>query len=312
MKQAIITVFLLFTFIILYASDPVFSRKKDMEDTTSSDLSSNSKMENQLIYPVWGYFIDASVGFSDITNNNLSSELWNSNGDLAYTFTAGYFRSFGSNFKIKTGFGVSNYRNSSTGNGEIISPEFKDIDNDTYTESLALINSKQSSNLMYLSVPFILEFGNTNINKLGLYVDVGMNYSYLIYENNTVEGTYTTKGNYNQWGVTLEDIPELGFYTSKEIDSNTGFKKFNYSVLGGAGITIPISGVTIFKLGLVACLGLNDIGNNKSDNSDNSSLSEEANNFRSKYINNTLAVTKGSKTHYIGIELGLYINKLVK
>jgi hypothetical protein len=256
--------------------------------------------------------MDASVGLSSIKNNNLSSEIWNSNGSLGYNFTTGYFHSLSPWIKIKAGIGISCYTNSLTGNGDIPTQQFKDIDDDIYTEHLALLNVKNTSNLMYLSIPLIIEFGNTNFNKIGFYLDFGIKYSFLVMENNKMNGTYTTKGNYLEWGVTLEDVPELGFYTQKSIEPSVGFQKNNYSILGGAGITIPISGVLIFKVGLAGSLGLNDIGNNPSDKTDENPLTEDTYEFRSRYIDNTLAVSEGSKTRYIGIEFGLYITKLVK
>lgn len=312
MKKTIITVCLLFTFIIIYAENPVVIKEKSGMKSEATIPSSESILDKNYIYPVWGFFVDGSAGLSSIENNNLSSEIWNSSGGLGYTFNAGYFRSFGPWIKIKAGIGFSSYNGALTGSGDVTPKQFYDIDNDIYTEQLTLSNIKNTSNPMYLSVPLIFEFGNTNINKLGFYVDLGMKYSFLLSENNKTEGSYATTGEYEQWGVTLENIPELGFYNQKSIEMNEGFQKNNYSLLGGAGITIPISGVVIFKLGITGSLGLKDIGNNRSEKSDQSPITQEVYDFRSSYTNNTLAVTKGSKSRYIGLEFGLYINKLVK
>lgn len=309
MKKSIITVCLLFTYIFSYSSHPVISDKKEKTDAIST---SKSIIDKNYIYPVWGFYMDASAGMSEIKNNNLSSEIWDSKGDLGYTFNVGYFRSFGPLFKIKAGVGFTGFTNSLTGNGEVPAQQFKDVDNDSYLEHLTLITIENKSNPMYISAPLIFEFGNTNINKIGFYFNLGVNYSFLINENNSLKGSYTSTGEYVQWGVTLEDIPELGFYSQKNIESGDSFQKTNFSALGGAGITIPISGVVIFKIGLAGSYGLKDIGNNLSHKTEESPLSEESYAFRSKYINNTLAVSKESKTRYVGIEFGLYINKLVK
>ncbi len=312
MHKTIFSICLLFTFITAFADHALGSDKKDKKEIDTSDSPSKSMIDKNTIYPVWGFYLDASAGLSEITNNNLASEIWDSQGDLGYSFNFGFFRSFGPFFKIKAGLGVSSFSNSLSGNGEVPSQQFFDVDNDNYLEHLTLTNIENKSNPMYISAPVLLEFGNTNVSKVGYYFNVGINYSYLIYENNSLNGTYTSSGEYLQWGVILEDIPELGFYSEKNIASDKGFQKTNFSALGGAGITIPISGTVIFKIGLTGAYGFKDIGNSLPEKPDESSLSDASYAFRSKYINNTLAVNKGTKTRYVGIEFGLYINKLVK
>lgn len=312
MKKITITICLLFSTLVPYANNPDLPKEKKSKTTVSNSLYSLSAEKGNSIFPVWGFYIDGSSGLSNILNNNLSSEIWDSKASLGYSLNIGYFHSFGSMFRIKTGLGFSSLSNSLTGNGEFISQSFLDIDNDSYTETLILNNTQKNSNLMYLSVPVIFELGNLSINKTGFYFDFGFKYSYLIHENFNTQGNYTSKGYYEQWGVTVEDVPELGFYSSGELESNVGFKKSNISVLSGFGVTFPLSGVVILKLGIVGSFGLIDIGLNQSEKSDLSPLTEEAYQFRSAYIDNTLAIKKGSKTGYFGFEIGLYINKQVK
>jgi len=276
---------------MLFAAKPITSKEKKTEKSVNNISPSLQEMKN--IYPVWGYYIDASPGIATIKINSLSSDVWNSASNFGYNLSAGYVHSFGPWTKVKLGIGVSSYNISLTGNGEIQSPQIEDIDKDTYTELLTLSNGEHIVNPMYLTVPLTFEFGNSNINKIGYYIDLGFEYSFLITENNTTTGSYTSKGNYPQWGVTLENIPELGFYTDRNLESGLNLQKSIYSVRGGAGITIPISGVLIFKLGFTGHLGLNNIGEDP-------------------YIYNPLATSKGNKARQIGIEFGFYICKLVK
>lgn len=311
-KKVIITVSLIFSILIPYANNPDSPKSKKIIKDISTVTSFVSAEKGNKIFPVWGFYMDGSAGLSNIINKNLASEIWDSNANLGYNFNVGYFHSFGSLFRIKTGLGFSSYSNSLTGKGEVLSQQFMDIDNDSYTETLLLTNAQKTFNPMYLSVPVLFELGNLSINKTGFYVDLGFKYSFLMNENNKNTGTYSTKGNYEQWGVTVEDVPELGFYPSKEMESNLGFKKSNYSIIAGAGISIPLSGVTILKLGITGSFGLKDIGGNQSAASDISPLTEEAYQFRSEYIDNTFAVKEGSKTAYLGFEIGLYFSKRVK
>lgn len=311
-QKLVITVSLLFSILISHAINSDIPKQKGIKASILNGSSFVPSEKGNSIVPVWGFFIDSSVGMSTIMNSNLSSEVWNSKSNLGYTFNLGYFHSFGSLFRIKTGLGFTSYSSSLTGNGEVLSSQFMDIDNDSYTETLILSDAQKTFNPMYLSLPILFEIGNLSINKTGLYLDLGFKYSFLFNENNKNQGTYTTKGNYDQWGVTIEDVEELGFYLSKDMESNVGFKKNNYSIIANAGVTIPVSGVVILKLGITGSFGLKDIGGKASGSSDISPLTEEAYQFRSQYIDNTFAVKKGSKTAYIGFEIGLYFNKQVK
>lgn len=316
MKKAVITIWLIFIIVIVFAGNPPEGENEKSKSNNSlfspSNLPSNSNYRKNYIYPEWGFFVDASPGISFINNNNLSSEIWKSKGDLGYSFNVGYFHSLNSSFKIKTGLGVSGYKNTLQGNGNIPPQIFTDVDNDPYTENLILTNVENNSSPTYLSIPAIFEYGQTNINKTGFYVNIGFMYSFLFNDSFKPGGSYTTTAYYDQWGLTLENIEELGLYTEKNLESNGTFRKNNLSVLGGVGITVPISSVVIFKAGFVGNLGLTDIGNNQPVQTDSDPLSAEAFEFRSRYVNNSLAVTKGTKTRQIGFEFGLYINKRLK
>lgn len=312
MKETIITTCLLFSYIIVQAIEPVTTKDGKTETSILYMPVFAQAPYKKEIYQEQGFYVDASTGKSNIRNKNLSSDIWNSKSNLGYNFNLGYFYSMTPWVKIKMGMGFSSYSTSLKGNGEIDSPEFKDIDNDTYIESLTLSNVDYTINPMYLTIPLIMELGNPNINKVGYYFDLGLEFSFLINENNKSGGTYSTKGKYPQWGVVLEDVPELGFYSAKDLESNQGMKKSNYSIKSGAGITIPLSGIIIFKIGVAGYLGLKDIGNKQAKNDDYSPLTQQAYEFRSRYINNPLASSEKSKTLYTGIEFGFYISNRVK
>lgn len=312
MKEILITTCLLFSCLILYATEPILTKEKKSEKTAAYSNIETQAPYNRIIYQEQGFFIEASPGVSSIKNKNLSSDIWNPESNLGYNFNLGFFRSVTPWVKIKLGLGFSSYSTHLKGDGEINSPEFTDIDGDTYIESLTLSNIDYSINPMYLTVPIIFELGNPNINKVGYYIDFGLEYSFLVSENNSTSGSYTAKGIYPQWGVTLEDIPELGFYSARNLDSQWSLPKSNYSLKGGAGITIPLSGIVIFKIGVAGYLGLKDIGNKQAQKNDSEVLSQEAFAFRSRYTNNPLISSNGTKTLFTGIEFGFYISKRVK
>lgn len=311
MKEIIIITGLLFCCFNLHANEPITIKDKKTE-RSSSYSNSSIQAPFKTIYQEQGFYIDVSPGISAIKNSNLQSEIWKSEINFGYNFNVGLFRSFSSWVKVKLGVGFSSFSTNLTGDGEIQSPQFEDIDNDIYFETLTLSNAEYNINPMYLTVPLVLELGNPNINKIGYYVDFGIEYAYLINENNSTSGSYTTKGTYPKWGVTIENVPELGFYSARNLNSEWSIQKNNYSVKGGAGITIPLSGIVIFKIGVTGYLGLKDISNKQTQNPESSPLTQQAYEFRSSYINNPLTYSEDSQTLYTGIEFGFYISNRVK
>lgn len=312
MKKILITACFIFTIFFLSAENPPPTGNKEKFNSSPYFLPQTTELSKNFIYPEWGFYIDAAPGYSFIENNPLPDYVWKYNGNLGYTFSIGYFKTILPFFKIKTGIGASNYRETLDAYGEIPPARFSDIDDDTYTENLILNDVKNSVNNTYITVPLLLEFGNTTINKLGFYVNFGASYSYLISESYKPSGTYTTTGTYEQWGVTLENVDELGFYTSKELESQAHFKKNNIALVAGAGITIPLSSMVIFKIGFVGNYGLNDISNKPPVKNDYTPITESIYKHRVKYIDNSLAVTEGSRNRHLGLEFGLYFCRRVK
>ena len=303
---------MLFSYVSLYAEDPVVTDNNLLNTGNSVAIFPGEKYRTKRIYQLRGYYVELSPGLSFIKNKNLTSDNWKINGGFGYKFNVGYFYSVNQWAKVKLGVGFTSYTTHITGSGEFTSPELKDIDNDSYFETLTISDADYTINPMYVTIPLTFEFGNANISRLGYYFDVGFEYSHLVHEKNTAEGSYSAKGEYPQWGVTLENIPELGFYSERKLESDIGMKKSNIAVKGGAGITIPLSGVVIFKLGLTGYLGLKDLRNKNFKKDESSPISQEAYEFRSQHINNPLATSKGSKSFYTGIEFGFYISKQVK
>ncbi|MCY1720554.1 outer membrane beta-barrel protein [Prolixibacteraceae bacterium Z1-6] len=312
MKNKIYIACFIFTCIQLATTEPVFSKEKEKRENSNNLSSAVSTINSNTINPIWGFYIDAFAGLASINTSGLTSDIWKTEGNFAYTSSIGYFYSVHPMIKMKGGIGVSSYKASLTGNGEIESPQLVDIDNDTYIEKLTIQNAEQTINPMYLTIPLICEFGTANISQVGYYVDIGLEYSYLINEKNSTAGSYTTKGYYPQWGVTLENVPELGYYSDQNIGSDLKLKKSILSVRGAGGITIPISGTIIFKLGIAGYMGLNSVGKSTTNVDNNESISKQTSEFRSSYIYNPLSTTKGNKARRIGVEYGLYICKRVK
>ncbi|WP_319501947.1 outer membrane beta-barrel protein [uncultured Draconibacterium sp.] len=286
-------------------------KEKRNKTDQNEETSTKQPVVRNTIEPVWGFYTEGSPGLIQIKTKGATSDIWESDANLAYTIGAGYFQEIAPMLKLKAGLGLSGYETTLTGRGETVSQPLVDIDNDSYIESINVQNGEHTINPIYLNIPASVEYGTVNISQLGYYVDIGFEYSYLLNENNTTSGTYTTSGYYPQWGVKLENIPELGFYSDREMDTELNLKKSLYSIRAGAGISVPISGVLIFKVGIAGYKGLNSIGSGKNTNNDNT-ISQQTSKFRTNNAYNPLSSSKGNKPFRFGIEFGLYICKQVK
>lgn len=264
------------------------------------------------IYPEWGFYIDAAPGVAFMQNKNLPADLMNLQYDLGYSFSAGYFKTLSPFLKIKTGLGITGLKNTLQGSGEAPPMQFLDVDNDPYTEHLYLSDVKNSINSTFLSIPVLFEVGNTNINRPAMYINVGFIYSFMVNDSYQPSGSYSTTGEYRQWGVTLENIDELGFHDGKNLDANANFRKNNLSLQGGFGFTFPMSSAVILKAGFTGNYGISDLGNNSLPATESVNLPPDVYAYRQAYIDNSLALTKGTKTRQVGFEIGLLINKQLK
>ncbi len=310
----------------LYGSEPFESNKKHKSDNTKTGKTiTKADRTVDFIYPVWGFYVNGSLGYSTISNNSLEG-VWAPEGGVGYLFGAGYFRSLSPYVKLIAGLDISSV-SAKIETGDLFLVEYgaNDIDGTPYMENMQ-VSATEILSPIYVSIPLLFEFGNPNIDRIGFYFDIGFRFSYLINSGYEKSGDYVTKGTYNDeyYNVTLEDVPELGFYgdirgengnmNERGVFNPTAeLSKTNISLQAGLGISIPISSSIIFKGGIVTHYGLVDISNSSDAvNSTNDRITDAVYDKRSKYIDNSFAVNEGSETRYFGFEFGIYINRLLK
>lgn len=74
----------------------------------------------------------------------------------------------------------------------------------------------------YIGVPFRICFGHPHGDRPSLYARIGVTPSFKVSSSFGGNGTYSLKGYYEQWHLTLEDIEELGFVSGANCyDENT-------------------------------------------------------------------------------------------
>lgn len=326
MKKAAILVCVLCGFSSLYGGDPIEPDKENKTEELETNLSFTRKARTvDFTYPVWGYYVTGSLGYSTISNSNLDG-VWAPEGGAGYLFGAGYFRSVSPYVRILAGLDISS-TSAKIETGESFMDDYGtyDIDGSKYQEYIEVKSSEKISPV-YVSIPVTIEFGNINTDRIGFYFDLGFRFSYLVNSGYEKTGDYITKGEYNdgKYIITLEDVPELGFYGDRRGENGnanergifhptTELSKTNLSLKAGLGISIPISSNIIFKGGIATHFGLVDISNSTNVvNSNIERITDEVNDMRSKYIDNSFAANEGSKTRYFGLEFGIYINRQLK
>lgn len=86
-----------------------------------------------------------------------------------------------------------------------------DVDGHSYQAQYQYSDLNETLSLTYLDIPIRICFGQPVRGEASVFAKIGITPSILLNSSFTGQGTYTKKGHYEQWQVTFEDIPELGF-----------------------------------------------------------------------------------------------------
>lgn len=137
-----------------------------------------------------------------------------------------------------------------------------DIDGDAYQASLSTNDLKEQLTLAYLDIPICLCFGQPAKDRVTAYFKIGVTPSINLLSNFNSSGTYTLKGYYPQWDVTLENIPELGF-GGGDYHENAAADISRFNLWGNAafGVYVPFKGTHfILNAGMKADYSILSIG----------------------------------------------------
>jgi len=140
----------------LWASEPI--KPKGITGESKALFLASREANINFIYPVWGYYLNVSPGFSNISSD--VAEYWNKPaGGLGYALDIGYFRSLSPFFRISAGVGLSSVKSTLElkPEGDKFDYVAEDIDGDLYTEEIIINeNVKEITQPMYVSVPLML------------------------------------------------------------------------------------------------------------------------------------------------------------
>ncbi|MCD4696028.1 MAG: outer membrane beta-barrel protein [Bacteroidales bacterium] len=319
MKKSILTIL---TLLLMFCEANLFgSNFKGIKDSKKLSLYSLNYLSgvNKLNFPGLAPGKKSSVSYTSkaiyfnitpsstaIVNKDINDDKnWNVSNGMGVNFEVGYLSKINEFFGFGFGLGNSSYTTELTSSILMyaVNDTDSDPDGDPFSKEISTSEISEKTLINYFDIPIFLEFGNTNIDKVGFYGRIGVKVSFPFSKSLSSSGNVTYEGYYDQYNVVLYDIPELGFESDKEIYHNTKMtlNSVNVSAVVSAGATYPLSNYLIIKFGANANFGLMEISNQKADDYDNKK-------YDGNY--NKLLANPNSKTstRSYGIEIGLIYN----
>lgn len=174
---------------------------------------------------------------------------WMKKGEV-YFGTASLSESFP--ISIEAGLGIRFFSLSASRTPYELTEAAIDADGDSFQAMYSFGDLQESLALTYLDIPIRVCFGQPARDHMGLYAKIGMTPSVNIGHNFKGSGTYTLKGYYPQWDVTLENITELGFGSDLEYYTDENEPEVNVFVLWGnamLGGYLPFKGTHLMLNG---------------------------------------------------------------
>lgn len=150
---------------------------------------------------------------------------------------------------VEVGLGVGGMTFSAHRGAGTATIESVDADGDKYQAIYDYSDMAEKQKLTYLNIPIRLCIGQPVRDRVTAYFKIGVTPSINVSSKFEGEGTYSLKGYYPQWDVTIEDVPELGFGSDFDSYADGLSPKIKKFVLWGnvaAGVYVPFG-----KSGLV-------------------------------------------------------------
>lgn len=210
-------------------------------------LSKPNQVQKPTPSPVIG--IEASIGLA--VPVNCINESWNSTNKLCSQFDIYYgTKALTKAFPISVegGVGLRMLSLSATKSAHTLNITAHDYDGFAYNALYYYSDLQENLHLTYFDIPIRVCIGQPIKNQITVYAKLGITPSILLKSDYQVNGTYSTKGYYPEWGLLLEDVEELGFENNQAFDSDGEQPDINKFVLWGniaLGANMPIGQLPI-------------------------------------------------------------------
>ena len=190
---------------------------------------------------------------TDILNEGFSSALSVTGGNaLNISVDAAYY--FSKFIGAGLGAGFSPY--STQIDLAAYNASYDAVDNDTPPEEYSMLISgssiSESQKISFISIPVRLAFRIPAGNKLGFFLNGGVSIEVPVIKTFEGTGVFTYKGYYEQYPVTLENIPEYGFVNNYQtnVSGDLEVNSLNFALNASGGLFVYLG--TSFQISLGA------------------------------------------------------------
>ncbi len=215
LKQLLLAVLLLF-----FSCQEIFSQEPDSSKVKSPGLFvgiTGGMLQSQIL----------NTGMLTIANT-VSNKM---NG-MTGTLEAGYF--FSNWFGLSTGISYTSYKGQLTLASYQNKFNTTDSENETYERQVTGTAITENQNIGMVSIPLNLNVRLPLGNKLGFFVQGGLEAAIPVQKSYQSSGTFTFKGYYPSYNVLLQNLPAYGFPSNAAIATN-GSLKLNSLCLSATG-----------------------------------------------------------------------------
>ncbi len=192
-----------------------------------------------------------------------SDDNWQAEGAIGYCGGAGFTYYPGKSLGVFGGLSLTNYKTNLTlenFNLETNTIQLVDKDNDFYYRYIQADIEEQNS-LTYLDVSL-----GVNLNKffreenIGVYLNSGCQFSYLLMSKYIVTGSSTHMGYYPEYHVVLYDLPDYDF-TSENLDDENDWdlNSYNISAYMSIGLLAKLHSMLYLNAGPFIIYGFGDL-----------------------------------------------------
>lgn len=151
---------------------------------------------------------------------------------------------------VEAGLGFRNLPMSAKIHKYTYNGTIQDVDGDNYQPVFVFDNCSEKLSVNCVELPIRLCYGQPIANNVSLYAKLGATPSFIL-NSHLANGSYTIKGKYPEWGVTLEEIEELGFFNNGGAGDRkvTPEHRFNLWANAAFGAYVPLSSSLLFNVG---------------------------------------------------------------
>lgn len=165
-----------------------------------------------------GAFLEFSAGggWSTITYNLLRAPMGlqpSQNGSYGLQFHAGFGYMFNRYVGLGIGADVSRVGASAGLQGEMRWNDVTDTDGERYNHIATINRWTDRQEIYYVEVPLAFCVRIPTGSKMSVSAEVGVKYAHPFSSGSTYDGNVTHIGQYPAWGLTLQNVPNHGFYT---------------------------------------------------------------------------------------------------